>query len=90
MDFLDLLLGHQQRAGIVTGFLGETAQHFAKLTGIRAECFHIALGAAKTRSGHHVHRLGDLLGLFDALDFKLYVFECRHMVLSSLLPDWVE
>ena len=51
------------------------AEHSLKLFRVGAETLNAGLGAAQLRRGHHVHGLGDLLGLADPHDFHFYVFE---------------
>jgi len=48
---------------------GEIAQHVGKGLGIGTEALHAGLGPPQFGRGHHVHGLGDLLGLFDRGDF---------------------
>ena len=72
--FLFLMLG-QQRMGSALHLAGKLGQNLAILAGIRPEAFDAGLRAAQFRRGHHVHSLGDLLGLADPHDFHFYVFE---------------
>ncbi len=49
---------------------GQIAQHHCEGLGIGPEIFHALLGAPQFSGGHHVHGLGDLLGLFDRRDLS--------------------
>ena len=74
MNLFDLLPRHQQGAGLITGLFREAAQHFRKLGRVRAEVFHIRLGTAQSRGGHHIHGFGNLSGFLNRNNFILNIF----------------
>ncbi len=51
----------------------EVRDHSEHLARVRPRSDHAVLGAAELRSRHHLHGLGDLLGLLDARDFSFNV-----------------
>ena len=64
-----------QGVGIAFHLAGQLGEHLAVLGRIGPEALNAGLRAAQLRRGHHVHGLGDLLGLADPHDLHFYVFE---------------
>ena len=52
--------------------------HVVEAAGIRAQGDGRLLGPAHFGGGHHLHRLGDLGGIFDRLDTAANVAEIGH------------
>ena len=72
----------KKRMSRAVGLGRKIAEHSLKLFRVGAETLNAGLGAAQLRRGHHVHGLGDLLGLTDPDDLPFDVFQRRHALPS--------
>ena len=72
----------KERVGRAVGLGRKIAEHSLKLFRVGAETLNAGLGATQLRRGHHVHGLGDLLGLADPDDLHFDVFQRRHALPS--------
>ena len=83
-DHRDMALGTalEKRMSRAVGLGRKIAEHSLKLFRVGAETLNAGLGAAQLRRGHHVHGLGDLLGLTDPDDLHFDVFQRRHALPS--------
>ena len=72
---LFLLMLGEQRMCAVFHLARQFRQHLTVLARIGTEALDASLRAAQLRRGHHVHGLGDLLGLADPHDLHFDVFE---------------
>jgi len=64
----------------------QAVQHIHEFGRVRTEIFHPLLRRLEFRGGHHIHGLGDLLGLFYGADLPFDILECGHenLLLSFL------
>ena len=65
----------EQGMGVALRLAGQFREYLVIFGRIRPEAFDAGLRAAQLRRGHHVHGLGDLLGLADPHDLHFDVFE---------------